>query len=247
MNVELQSQLDSDSIACSVVTDTSCTAIITRDVSTITGDAFTDTTVTRDIYTVTVTQTNVYGSTVNMFKFNGRTVLTCTLVVGFCIIIMLTTFTVDFFSFLTASILFITDVMVDADDDPLSVTVRVNELCPSYRDYSVLATFGTRSGTGDCQGQVDVNVTISSGDNATLSVPAHTVDRESNEVYCFVARVNDIPTPAGCDGGDESEGLSTGAAVGITMALTLLVPASGCGHWSVCVMVCLEVTLWPTL
>ena len=159
------------------MTDTSCTAIITRDVSTITGDAFTDTTVTRDVYTVTVTQT---------IKFNGRTVLTCTLVVGFCIIIMLTTFTVDLFSFLTASILFITDVMVDADDDPLSVTVRVNELCPSYRDYSVLATFGTRSGTGDCQGQVDVNVTISSGDNAILSVPADAVDQESNEVYCFI-------------------------------------------------------------
>ena len=78
VNVELQSQLDSDSIACSVETDTdtSCAAIITRDDSTITGGASSDTTVTRDVYTVTVTQTNDYGSTVNMFKFNGRTVLT---------------------------------------------------------------------------------------------------------------------------------------------------------------------------
>ena len=130
------------------------------------------------------------------------------------------------FSFFTASILFITDVMLDADDDPLSVTVSVNELCPSDRDYGVLVTFGTRPGAGsdsDCRGQVDVNTTISSGDSATLSVSADTVDRESNEVYCFVARVNDIPTPAGCDCGDESEGLSTGATVGITVALTLLV------------------------
>ena len=76
VNVELQSHLDSDSIACSVETDTntSCTAIITRDVSTITGDASTDT--TRDVYTVTVTQTNDIDSTVNTYDFDGRTVLT---------------------------------------------------------------------------------------------------------------------------------------------------------------------------
>ena len=150
-------------------------------------------------------------------------------------------------SFLTASILFITDVMVDPDDDPLSVTVRVNELCPSYRDYSVLATFGTRSGTGsdsDCQGQVDVNTTISSGDNAILSVPADAVDRESNEVYCFIVRVNDnTHTPAGSDGGDECEGLSTGAAVGITMALTLLVTLPVGAVIGVCVSWC----VWKSL
>ena len=146
-------------------------------------------------------------------------------------------------SFLTASILFITDVMLDPDDVRLSVTVSVNELCPSYRDYGVLATFGTRSGTGDCQGQVDVNATISSGDNTILSVPADAVDQESNEVYCFIVRVNDIPTPAGCDGGDESEGLSTGAVVGITMALTLLVALPVGAVIGVCVSWC----VWKSL
>ena len=135
--------------------------------------------------------------------------------------------------------------MLDADDDRLSVRVRVNELCRN-REYLVLVTFGTRPGTSSdsgCQGQVDVNTTISSGDNATLSVPAHTVDRESNEVYCFVARVNDIPTPAGCDGGDESEGLSTGAVVGITMALTLLVALPVGAVIGVCVSWC----VWKSL
>ena len=117
--------------------------------------------------------------------------------------------------------------MLDADDDLLSVTVNVNKRCPSDRDYDVLVAFGTRPGAGsdsDCRGQVDVNTTISSGDSATLSVSADAVDRESNEVYCFIVRVNDnTHTPPGSDGGDECEGLSTGAAVGITIALTLLV------------------------
>ena len=72
VNVELQSQLDSDSIACSVETDTSCTAVITRDVSAITGDASTDT--TGDVYTVTVTQTNDIDHTVNTYDFDGRAI-----------------------------------------------------------------------------------------------------------------------------------------------------------------------------
>ena len=60
VNVELQSQLDSDIIACSVETDTdtSCTAIITR-----------------DVYTVTVNQTNDIDSTVNTYDFDGRVML----------------------------------------------------------------------------------------------------------------------------------------------------------------------------
>ena len=136
--------------------------------------------------------------------------------------------------------------MVDADDDPLSVTVSVNELCPSDRDYPVLVIFGTRPQTGsdsDCQGQVNASTTISSGDNAILSVPADTVDRESNEVYCFIVRVNDIRTPAGCDGGDESEGLSTGAAVGISVALTLLVVLPV----GVVIGVCVSWCVWKSL
>ena len=73
VNVELQSQLDSDSIACSVETDTSCTAVITRDVYTITGDASSDT--TRDVYTIAVTQANDIDPTVNTYDFDGRTAL----------------------------------------------------------------------------------------------------------------------------------------------------------------------------
>ena len=71
VNVELL--VDSDNISCSVETDTSCTARITRDVSTITGDASTDT--TGDVYTVTVTQTNDIDATVNTYDFDGRTLL----------------------------------------------------------------------------------------------------------------------------------------------------------------------------
>ena len=55
LNVELQSQLDSDSIVCSVETDTSCTA-----------------TITREIYTVTVNQSNDIDSTINTDTFDGR-------------------------------------------------------------------------------------------------------------------------------------------------------------------------------
>ena len=81
--------------------------------------------------------------------------------------------------------------MVDPDDDPLSVTVTVNELCPPDREYDVLVTFGAQRQTGsdsDCQGQKNASTTILSDGSATLSVPADTVDRESNEVYCFVVR-----------------------------------------------------------
>ena len=59
VNVELQSQLDSDSIACSVETDTSCTAVISD----------------RDIYTVTISQSNDVGPTINMETFNGNVLL----------------------------------------------------------------------------------------------------------------------------------------------------------------------------
>ena len=189
VNVELQSQPDSDSIACSVETDTStsCTAIITRDVSVITGDASTDT--TRDDYTVTVNQTNDYGSTINMSSFDGRTVLT-PLLWAFALCPQHSLLIV---SLPTANILLITDLMVGPDDDQLSITVAVNELCPPDREYDVLVTFGTRPRTGgdsDCQGQMNASTTIPSDDSATLSVSADTVDRESNEVYCFVVRVD---------------------------------------------------------
>ena len=55
VNVELQSQLDSDSINCSVETDTSCTAVISD----------------RDVYTVTINQSNDFGPTINTQTLNG--------------------------------------------------------------------------------------------------------------------------------------------------------------------------------
>ena len=94
---------------------------------------------------------------------------------------------------LAAMILSITEVMLDPDDDPLSVTVTINELCLSDRGYLVLVSFGTRpaNSNGDCEVQGEVNATISSGCNVTFSIPTDTISLGTNEEYCYLVTVND--------------------------------------------------------
>ena len=96
------------------------------------------------------------------------------------------------FSILIANIVDVTERMLGDNDDPLSVTVTVNELCPSDKDYLVLVTFGTRltGSDGNCEGQIDRNATISSGNSTTFSVPADTVSREDDEEYCYTVIVD---------------------------------------------------------
>ena len=84
-----------------------------------------------------------------------------------------------------------TNEMLSEDDDILSVTLSVNEECPSDTRYHVLVTFGTQpEGGGDCVGQMNATVmTISPGDSpVTFSVDAFTL--EDNEVYCYIASIN---------------------------------------------------------
>ena len=79
--------------------------------------------------------------------------------------------------------------MLSEDDDILSVTLSVNEECPS--DTPVLVTFGTQPvDGGDCVGQMNATVmTISPGDSpVTFSVDAFTL--EDNEVYCYITSIN---------------------------------------------------------
>ena len=128
----------------------------------------------------------------------------------------------------------------------LSVTLSVNELCPSDTSYPVLVTFGTQPvDGGDCVGQMNATMsTISSGDSpVTFSVAGNSICLGCNEVYCYV--INDdtgkyieeytcvydhtvihvssviINTPDIKE--DDSPSLSTGGAVAITLVLTLLV------------------------
>ena len=83
--------------------------------------------------------------------------------------------------------------MLSSDAELLSVTVSVNELCPSDSGYLLLVTFGaqplTGSDTSDCEGQVNTNTFISSGNNAILSVPTDAVSLGENEEYCYTVRV----------------------------------------------------------
>ena len=81
--------------------------------------------------------------------------------------------------------------MLSEDDGILSVTLSVNEECPSDISYPVLVTFGTqRLGGGDCVGQMNATVmTISPGGSpVTFSVDAFTL--EDNEVYCYIASIS---------------------------------------------------------
>ena len=81
--------------------------------------------------------------------------------------------------------------MLSEDDDPLSVTLSVNEEYPSDTRYPVLVTFGTQPvDGGDCVGQMNATVmTISPGDSpVTFSVDTFAL--EDNEVYCYIASIN---------------------------------------------------------
>ena len=74
----------------------------------------------------------------------------------------------------------------------LSVTLSVNELCPSDTSYDVLVTFGTQSVDGGvCIGQMNATMaTVSSGDPpVTFSVPGNSFCLGHNEVYCYL--IND--------------------------------------------------------
>ena len=230
VNVELQSQLDSDSIACSVETDTStsCTAIITR-----------------DVYTVTVNQTNDFGSTVNISNFDGMAIPSC--------------YTLSRLDYLTAKLLIVTEEILSSDAESLRVTVSVNELCPSDKDYLVLVTFGTRplaGGGDDCVGQVNTNVVIivSSPHSlwqltllvwemgrsiaTLLSLMGKLVSILSTRVHDHAGIISSVTTDD-----DESVGLSTGAAVGISVALTLLVALPV----GVVIGVCVSWCVWKSL
>ena len=146
----------------------------------------------------------------------------------------------------TARILIPSDEMLSGGVLSLSVTLSVNELCPSDTSYPVLVTFGTQPvGGGDCVGQMNATMsTISSGDSpVTFSVAGNSICLGYNEVYCYV--INDdtgkyieeytcvydhtvihvssviINTPDVKE--DDSPSLSTGGAVAIAIVLTLLV------------------------
>ena len=146
----------------------------------------------------------------------------------------------------TARILIPSDEMLSGGVLSLSVTLSVNELCPSDTSYPVLVTFGTQPvDGGDCVGQMNATMsTISSGDSpVTFSVAGNSICLGYNEVYCYV--INDdtgkyieeytcvydhtvihvssviINTPDVKE--DDSPSLSTGGAVAIAIVLTLLV------------------------
>ena len=148
--------------------------------------------------------------------------------------------------FYTARILIPSDEMLSGGVLSLSVTLSVNELCPSDTSYAVLVTFGTQPvDGGDCVGQMNATMsTISSGDSpVTFSVAGNSICLGYNEVYCYV--INDdtgkyieeytcvydhtvihvssviINTPDVKE--DDSRSLSTGGAVAIAIFLTLLV------------------------
>ena len=153
---------------------------------------------------------------------------------------------IHYCSIYTARILIPSDEMLSGGVLSLSVTLSVNELCPSDTSYPVLVTFGTQPvDGGDCVGQMNATMsTISSGDSpVTFSVAGNSICLGYNEVYCYV--INDdtgkyieeytcvydhtvihvssviINTPDVKE--DDSPSLSTGGAVAITLVLTLLV------------------------
>ena len=153
---------------------------------------------------------------------------------------------IQYCSIYTARILIPSDEMLSGGVLSLSVTLSVNELCPSDTSYPVLVTFGTQPvDGGDCVGQMNATMsTISSGDSpVTFSVAGNSICLGYNEVYCYV--INDdtgkyieeytcvydhtvihvssviINTPDVKE--DDSPSLSTGGAVAIAIVLTLLV------------------------
>ena len=79
------------------------------------------------------------------------------------------------------------------DDDELSVTLSVNQQCPSDTSYDVLVEFGTQSVDGGvCIGQMNASImTITPGGSpVTFTVDANTVTLRNNEVYCYTASIN---------------------------------------------------------
>ena len=153
---------------------------------------------------------------------------------------------IQYCSIYTARILIPSDEMLSGGVLSLSVTLSVNELCPSDTSYPVLVTFGTQPvDGGDCVGQMNATMsTISSGDSpVTFSVAGNSICLGYNEVYCYV--INDdtgkyieeytcvydhtvihvssviINTPDVKE--DDSPSLSTGGAVAITLVLSILV------------------------
>ena len=153
---------------------------------------------------------------------------------------------IQYCSIYTARILISSDEMLSGGVLSLSVTLSVNELCPSDTSYPVLVTFGTQPvDGGDCVGQMNATMsTISSGDSpVTFSVAGNSICLGCNEVYCYVINddtgkyieeytcvydhtvihVSSVIIDAPDVKEDDSPSLSTGGAVAITLVLTLLV------------------------
>ena len=132
------------------------------------------------------------------------------------------------------------------DTPSLSVTVRVNRLC-AETGISVLVTFGARpEGGGVCEGRINISMTLSPGNSTSFSVDCTSIPLEADETYCyfingFIPQDNSGTAGPGKDGEGEKAEISIGAALGFTLALSVLVTlpvgvALGCcgGVW--CVM-----------
>ena len=153
---------------------------------------------------------------------------------------------IQYCSIYTARILIPSDEMLSGGVLSLSVTLSVNELCPSDTSYHVLVTFGTQPvDGGDCVGQMNATMsTISSGDSpVTFSVAGNSICLGCNEVYCYVINddtgkytedytcvydhtvihVSSVIINTSDVKEDDSPSLSTGGIVAITLVLTLLV------------------------
>ena len=115
---------------------------------------------------------------------------------------------------------------LERDSQSLSVSVRANKLC-SEEQYTVIVTFGVRSEvTAHCQGQINATAaTLKPGDSASFSVDFAHISLGPSDEYCyFINGFSPDKTPAVmvCNE-QERDGLSTAAAVGLTLSLTLLV------------------------
>jgi hypothetical protein len=140
---------------------------------------------------VTLTLTNDFGSTIDEASFDLRTLA----------------------------------VEEELGPDSLAVTVGVNSLC-SGGELPVLVTFGARPEEGGaCRGlQNATPSSLSPGDSASFSVDPASLTLGSDETYCYTINgLSDTSggTPGPSGGGGEREGLSTGAAVALTLSLSL--------------------------
>ena len=83
--------------------------------------------------------------------------------------------------------------MLNNDDDELSVTLSVNQQCPTDTSYGVLVEFGTQSVDGGvCIGQMNASImSITPGGSPVIfTVDANTVTLGDDEVYCYKASIN---------------------------------------------------------